>query len=263
MTKELEGKTALVTGGGSGIGEGIARALAAAGANVAISGRRREVLEEVGESSVDEGGLALAVTGDVADPAAAQRMVDATVDAFGALHILVNNAGIARGGPLPGMSDEDIDAVIDIDLKGPIHVLRAALPHLEQHQDSGGASVINISSSVTQTVLGNFSVYSAAKAGLNQLTRCLALRRGHPHLRDRDAGNRRQEIHRRRRRHHPPGPPRPPRRYRPAGPLPGLGAERVDDRLDPHPGRGGEPGGERLSPESSAPTSNFSPCSRI
>lgn len=175
MAQELDGKVALVTGGGSGIGEGIARAFAAEGAAVAISGRRRDVLETVVASIEAAGGRALAVTGDVADPAQASHMVEATIEAFGALHILVNNAGIARGGPLAAMSNEDIDAVIDIDLKGPIHMLRAALPHLGEHHEGGGSSVINISSSVTQTVLGNFSVYSAAKAGVDQLTRCLAL----------------------------------------------------------------------------------------
>jgi len=175
MAKELDGKTALVTGGGSGIGEGIARALAAEGAAVAISGRRRDVLDAVVASIEEVGGRAMAISGDVADPEGARHMVEATVENLGALHILVNNAGIARGGPVQGMSNEDIDAVIDIDLKGPIHVLRAALPHLEKHREGDGASVINISSSVTQTVLKNFSVYSAAKAGIDQLTRCLAL----------------------------------------------------------------------------------------
>ena len=175
MAQELDRRVALVTGGGSGIGEGIARTLAAEGAAVAISGRRREVLDAVVASIQEAGGQALAVTGDVSNSADAANMVEATVEAFGDLHILVNNAGIARGGPVESMSEGDIDAVIDIDLKGPVHMIRAALPHLEAHADSGGASVINISSSVTQTVLRNYSIYSAAKAGLDQLTRCLAL----------------------------------------------------------------------------------------
>lgn len=175
MMLELADKVALVTGGGSGIGEGIARRLARAGAAVAISGRRPDTLETVATSIASAGGQALAVPGDVRKPSDLARMVDETVQAFGALHILVNNAGIARGGPLAAMSDDDIEATIDIDLKGPIHALRAALPQLRRHKDAGGASVINISSSVTQAVLKDYSVYSAAKAGLDQLTRCWAL----------------------------------------------------------------------------------------
>ncbi len=175
MSRQLAGQAALVTGGGSGIGEGIARVLAAAGARVAVSGRRREVLDAAVRAISEAGGEALAVAGDVARPGDAGGMVAAAVEAMGGLHILVNNAGVARGGPLEAMSDEDIDAVVDIDLKGPIHVLRAALPHLREHREAGGASVINISSSVTRTVLANYSVYSAAKAGLDQLTRCWAL----------------------------------------------------------------------------------------
>lgn len=183
MKLELAHKVALVTGGGSGIGEGIVRRLARAGAAVAISGRRTETLEAVASSIAESGGRVLAVAGDVRRPQDVRRMVEETVQAFGALHILVNNAGIARGGPLAAMSDEDIEATIDIDLKGPIHALRAALPHLRRHKSSGGAVVINISSSVTQTVLKNYSVYSAAKAGLDQLTRCWGLELSHERIR--------------------------------------------------------------------------------
>ena len=175
MSRRLDGKAALVTGGGSGIGAGIARAFAAAGARVAVSGRRREVLDATVEAIGEAGGEALAVAGDVVRPADAARMAAAAVEAFGGLHVLVNNAGVARSGPLLSMSDEDVDLVVDVDLKGPIHVTRAALPHLKEHRETGGASVINISSSVTRTVLSNYSVYSAAKAGLDQLTRCWAL----------------------------------------------------------------------------------------
>lgn len=172
----LAGKVALVSGGGSGIGEAIARMLVAEGAAVVITGRRREVLDRVVASlASDLGGQALAVAGDVAHPEDCQRMVETAVEELGGLHILVNNAGIAEGGAVEDHGDAAIDALIDIDLKGPIHLLRAALPYLRLHRDSGGASVLNISSSVASTVLSNRSVYSAAKAGLDQLTRCWAL----------------------------------------------------------------------------------------
>lgn len=175
MTQTLEDCPVLVTGGGSGIGLAIAKTLAGAGAAVAISGRRKETLTAAVKALEAAGGKALAVSGDVTDPEDAQRMVDATVDAFGGLQVLVNNAGIARGGSLADATPELVHAVIDIDLKGPIFVTRAALPHLREHKDGDGAAVINISSSVTFSATPNFSVYSAAKAGLEMLTRCWAL----------------------------------------------------------------------------------------
>lgn len=171
----LAGKAALVTGGSSGIGRAIAQVLVEAGATVAISGRRQGPLDQAAAELRANGGQAVGILGDVSDPASAQQMVKASVEALGNLHILVNNAGIARGGPLGSMALEEIDAVVDIDLKGPIYVTQAALPHLSQHRESGGASVINISSSVTFMATRNFSVYSAAKAGLEMLTRCWAL----------------------------------------------------------------------------------------
>ncbi len=175
MTQQITDKVALVTGGGSGIGLAIARKLAAAGAKVAISGRRRERLDEAVQKIADDGGKAMAVAGDVAQSSDAARMVEETVAAWGGLHVLVNNAGVAFGGPLEEMSDADVDVVINVDLKGPIFVTRAALPHLRRHREDGGASVINISSSVSHSVVPNYSVYSASKAGVDQLTRCWAL----------------------------------------------------------------------------------------
>ncbi len=174
MSDLPEGTVALVTGGGSGIGKGIAQALAEAGAAVVLCGRRHQVIEEAAEEIRDAGGRALAVAADVAQEDDAERLVAAAVAEYGALHVLVNSAGIARVGPLADMSSEEIDAVIDVDLKGPIWMIRAALPELRKHKGSGGASVINVSSSVTRGALPNYSVYSAAKAGLDVLTRCLA-----------------------------------------------------------------------------------------
>lgn len=175
MTIELpEGTVALVTGGGTGIGRAIAEAFAAAGAAVALSGRREEVVEAAAAEIRDAGGRALAVAGDVSLEDDAHRLVERTVAELGALHVLVNNAGIARGGPLAEMSSADVAAVIDVDLKGPIWMIRAALPHLRRHRESRRASILNVSSSVTLNPVPNYSVYSAAKAGLDMLTRCLA-----------------------------------------------------------------------------------------
>lgn len=172
----LDGLPALVSGGGSGIGKAIARTFAAAGARVAIGGRRREVLEAAaGEITEETGGQVLAVQGDVTRVSDCQRMVEGTAERFGGLRILVNNAGVAKPGALEDTSEAQIDSMVDIDLKGPILLTRAALDPLKEGKEAGGSSVLNISSSVTLHPVPSYSVYSAAKAGLDMLTRCWAL----------------------------------------------------------------------------------------
>ncbi len=168
-------RCALVTGGGSGIGRAIALALARDGCRVAVAGRRLEPLESTVAEIEALGVVGVAVVGDVADPSKIATVVAAVVERLGDLHLLVNNAGIARGGPIESHAPDEIDAVIDIDLKGPIHAIRAALPHLRRHREARTAAILNISSNVTLSPLSNYSVYSAAKAGVDMLTRCLAL----------------------------------------------------------------------------------------
>lgn len=172
MTGELEGRKVLITGGSSGIGLGIARCLCKLGAVVAINGRRSTALERAKEALEAEGLSVGSVPGDVSDPSSVDGIVDSAVEAMGGLDVLVNNAGIARGGPLEEMSNEDIDATFAIDLVGPVYMIRAALPALTLSEHG---SIINISSSVTLNPPPNFAVYSAAKAGLEMLTRSLAL----------------------------------------------------------------------------------------
>ncbi len=182
----FEGRAALVTGGGSGIGLAVARALAAGGCRVALSGRRREVVEAAAGELRKQGLACLAVAGDVAGAGSAREMVDDAARKLDGLDILVNCAGVYRTGPLaadstgaaePGATGEPdpVDLVIDIDLKGVLFAIRAAIPHLRARASAGGASIVNISSSVTQSPLANCSVYSAAKAGVDALTRSLAL----------------------------------------------------------------------------------------
>ena len=176
MNLRLDGQVALVSGGGTGIGEAIARTFARAGAAVAISGRREDVLRAAAnEIAPNAGGEVLAIPGDVSRRADCERMVAETVARFGRLDILVNNAGVSRGGPLAAMSEQDVHAVVDVDLKGPIFLTQAALPELEKGSDERRASILNISSSVTAHPVPNYSVYSAAKAGLDMLTRCWAI----------------------------------------------------------------------------------------
>jgi len=178
MAHELSQKAVLITGAGTGIGKGIATAFAKAGAHVALVGRRKEVVEAAAKELSAHGGKTLAIGADVSKAADAKRAVEETVKAFGALHILVNNAGIAKFGSLEDTSEADLEALVEIDFKGPMHTSRAALPHLKKHKASGGASIIHISSSAALIGMRGFSVYSAAKAALNQLTRCMAMDNG-------------------------------------------------------------------------------------
>ncbi len=173
MTKFSEARVALVTGAGSGIGRGISRALATSGYSLVLTGRRRKPLEEL---AADLAVPTLVAPGDVSSPAHAAGMVGASRERFGRLDLLVNNAGIARGGPLESLSDDEVEALLSIDLAGPIHMLRAALQLLtETAHEAGESSVVNISSSVALAPIKNFSVYIAAKAGLDGFTRAMAL----------------------------------------------------------------------------------------
>ena len=172
----FEGRAALVTGGGSGIGLAIGRALARAGCRIALGGRRQDVVEAAAADLRSLGMHAVAVAGDVSTAGGARRMADEAARELGGLNALVNCAGVYRAGPLAAGSDENepdpIDLVVDVDLKGVLFATRAAIPHLRA--GGGGASIVNISSSLTQSPLANCSVYTAAKAGVDALTRSLA-----------------------------------------------------------------------------------------
>ena len=170
----FKGRTALITGGGSGIGLAVARTLASDGCRVALCGRRRKVLEAAAGELGEHGLTCLTVAGDIAGADSARAMVDEAARKLGGLDILVNCAGVYRTGPLAAVAGDDVDLVIDVDLKGVLFAVRAAIPHLRGKAGTDGASIVNISSSVTQSPLANCSVYSAAKAGVDALTRSLA-----------------------------------------------------------------------------------------
>ncbi|MDH5526408.1 MAG: SDR family oxidoreductase [Nitrospirota bacterium] len=161
----LKDKSVLVTGGATGIGAGIARRFVAEGANVTISGRREPLLEEL----ADELGCHY-VAGDVSVPGDPERMVRAALDAHGALDVLVNNAGVARFSPLADTTDELLEMQLDINVKGPYRMTRAALPHLV----AGRGNVLNISSTLAMRGIAGGSAYGASKGAVNALTLHLA-----------------------------------------------------------------------------------------
>ncbi|MBY8340850.1 glucose 1-dehydrogenase [Streptomyces spinosirectus] len=171
MTSRFTGRTALVTGAGSGIGRAIALAFAAEGARVVVAGRRREPLDETVRLIEDQGGKALAVTADVSAAADAQALVDAAVDAFGTLDVAVNNAGVFRGGaPLADLSEADWHTQLDTNVTGVFLAMRAQIRRMRT-QPSGGA-IVNIASTFgAHTRVPGATAYAASKAAVSALTR--------------------------------------------------------------------------------------------
>jgi len=170
----MQGLTALVTGGSSGIGLATTKMLLAEGANVAIIGRDINKLKAVA-SELEPGGRRLKYfLGDVSSEGYANKLVGETVKAFGALHILVNSAGVFRLGALLEMSEEDYDQVVDVNLKGTWLMCRFATRAIKE---SGGGAIVNVSSFLGirgATGLPS-SAYAAAKGGVLALTKSLAI----------------------------------------------------------------------------------------
>jgi meso-butanediol dehydrogenase/(S,S)-butanediol dehydrogenase/diacetyl reductase len=175
---KLEGKVALVTGGGIGIGAGIAERFVKEGAKVCITGRRRALLEEVAQSLPS--GTVTVCSGDVSKEDDVARMVAATVDFGGKLDVLVNNAGIASQLPITELSLQEWRNVMDTNLTGPFLLMKAALPHMIK---ASGGSIINISSVGGTRCLSNFPAYCTSKAGLIMLSQQAALDYGRYNVR--------------------------------------------------------------------------------
>jgi meso-butanediol dehydrogenase/(S,S)-butanediol dehydrogenase/diacetyl reductase len=168
----LSGKSAFITGGGTGIGRACALAFAAEGAKVAIAGRRKGPLEAVAREIEASGGSALAVECDVVDRTAVQSAMATVERHFGGLDILVNNAGAIVVGSVEETSDQDWSRVIEINMTGTFLVSRAAIPALRR---SGGGSIVNIGSYLGIAGRRQRAAYCAAKAGVAGLTRAMAL----------------------------------------------------------------------------------------
>jgi meso-butanediol dehydrogenase / (S,S)-butanediol dehydrogenase / diacetyl reductase len=164
---QLTGRVAVVTGGGSGIGAAIARRFASEGARVVVTGRRREPLEHLA-AELD----GIAVPGDAADPAHADEVVDAAVAAFGGIDVVVANAGIDRPGSVVEVTDDDWHRTIDVNLTGPLMLLRAAIPVMI---DRGGGSVVLVSSVNGLANAPRAVAYDASKAALISLARSIAV----------------------------------------------------------------------------------------
>ena len=168
---QLQSKTALVTGASKGIGAGIARQLAAAGAAVVVNYASDQAgAEAVAATIIAAGGRATAIQADVAKPADVARLFEQAAQAFGKLDILVNNAGVFRAMAIEELTAEEFHRQINVNLLGPLLVIRESLPHF----GSDGGSIINIGSGASRSHPPGYSIYSASKAGLDAATAVLA-----------------------------------------------------------------------------------------
>lgn len=165
-SRDFRGRRALVTGASSGVGEKVARRLCGAGAKVVVAARRGERLQTL----ADEIG-ATAIRADVATPAACERLIADAAASLGGLDLLVNNAGIHHRGNFTDQSADNLATMIDVNLRAPVVLCRAAMPWLAK---APKAAVVNVGSAAGRMPVVGSATYSAAKAGLRTLTYALA-----------------------------------------------------------------------------------------
>ena len=168
----LEGKVALVTGASKGIGESIAAGLAEFGAKVVVNGRKQDAINTVAEKIKGDGYEATAIAGNIGNIENVQWLLDTTVDTYGGLDILVNNAATNPVfGPIQDTDERAFDKVIDVNLKGPFELCKRAYPLLKSR---GGGSIINISSIGGLRPEPGIGMYSVSKAAIISMTQAMA-----------------------------------------------------------------------------------------
>lgn len=169
---DLTGKVAIVTGAGRGLGRAMAHGLARAGAAVTVAARTASELDSFVDEVKAAGGQALACPTDITDEASVERMVDATVETFGRIDVLVNNSGIVASTPLIDQSADEWDRVVATNLRGTFLATKAAGRHLVAQ---GSGKVVNIASNFALQGVANHAAYSASKAGVIAFTRSMAI----------------------------------------------------------------------------------------
>lgn len=177
MAARLKDKVAVITGAGSGIGRACSIAYAREGAKLVLAGRRRHLLEAVAQEC---GAAALVVASDVSEPSHADRLIWHTLEHYGALHVLVNNAGILHAGTVEQVTPEQWDQTFNVNVRGVWLLSRAALPAMRK---AGGGSIVNIASVLGINGARNRSAYAASKGAVVLLTKCMAVDHGHEKIR--------------------------------------------------------------------------------
>ncbi len=167
MTDNIAGKVVVITGASSGLGEAAARALAARGAKLALGARRVARLETLARELEAGGAQVLVRATDVTDRAQVKALVDVAVERYGRIDVIVNNAGLMPHSPLERLKIDDWDRMIDVNLKGVLYGIAAALPYMKA-QKSG--QVINVSSVAGHKVRPGSAVYAATKHGVRVIS---------------------------------------------------------------------------------------------
>ncbi|HTW09881.1 MAG TPA: SDR family NAD(P)-dependent oxidoreductase [Acidimicrobiales bacterium] len=176
MTAPLAGTVALVTGASSGIGEATAEVLAGEGAAVALVARRRDRLQALSERVHEVGGAATVIEADIRRRNEAESAVDTTVQAYGRLDIVINNAGVMLLGPAVNAPVDEWEQMVDLNLKGLLYIAHAAIPHLlesAEQQPRYVADLVNVSSVAGRVARSGSGVYNATKWGVNAFSEAL------------------------------------------------------------------------------------------
>jgi NADP-dependent 3-hydroxy acid dehydrogenase YdfG len=167
MSLNVEGKVVVITGASSGLGEATAKILSAQGATVVLGARRQDRIQALAKELAGSGGKALAVATDVADRGQVTNLVGAAVEAYGRVDVMINNAGLMPQALLERLQVDEWERMIDVNLKGVLYGIAAALPIMKQ-QKSG--HFINVSSVAGHKVGPGFAVYAATKFAVRALT---------------------------------------------------------------------------------------------
>jgi NADP-dependent 3-hydroxy acid dehydrogenase YdfG len=163
MSNNIEGKVVVITGASSGLGEATARHLSAQGATVVLGARRAERLQALVEELTASGAKALAVATDVTRREEVKRLVDSAVETYGRIDVIINNAGLMPHSPLERLKVEDWDRMIDVNIKGVLYGIAAALPHMIERKSG---HFINVSSVAGHKVRPGSAVYAATKSAV-------------------------------------------------------------------------------------------------
>ena len=167
MSQNIEGKVVVITGASSGLGEAAARLLSAEGAKVVLGARRVDRIDAIAKELVGKDRKALALATDVTKHEQVKKLVDTAVSTFGRIDVMLNNAGLMPQSPLERLKIDDWDRMIDVNIKGVLYGIAAALPHMKQ-QKSG--QFINVSSVAGHKILPSGVVYSATKHAVRVLS---------------------------------------------------------------------------------------------
>ncbi|MCE5315432.1 MAG: SDR family oxidoreductase [Armatimonadota bacterium] len=172
MSNNIEGKVILITGASSGLGEAAARLLSGQGATVVLAARRADRIQALAEELIRSGGKALAVTTDVVQRGQVKELVDKAIQAYGRIDVMINNAGLMPQSPLERLKIDEWDRMIDVNIKGVLYGIAAALPYMKQQK---AGHIINVSSVAGHKVVPGGVVYCATKHAVRVISEGLRM----------------------------------------------------------------------------------------